>query len=709
MSLKETYQSRKQLIADNLQAKGVSNASVNDGLTTLAGKILLINVNEVFDLSASTDIIGVGSTVTFTSHVSPFEEDTKVELYKNGVYVEDMVNKGSGVYESNIVCDEEGVFSFHAKLDNKITETVKVTVRSPTNLKITSITGLRTSESDFIEYLYDGDEFKVTGTLQDDNSNPISNQEVEIVLHDEPICKAVTDSNGEFTATGINPYHNYPSEFNDMTLKAIYYSSGVYFTSEDSSTIVYRNISLEDEHFSFNYLQKLINVARDNKLHLTHNYNYQYNDVTNGVIINKELTINGHGYTIDGKYMARIFVIRDDTILDNINMVNAITLDSYFGGAINHDSGSLEINDCTFDNCRTADDSVNYSGGAIYTQGTSLTVKDSIFNNCYANHDGGAISALMNVIVSLTDSTFTNCSAKYNGGAIYDKGGNAGGSLTITGCTFANNSVTGFSAGEWNGGGAIYAQVICNISNSNFLHNVVNDATTQNYPYGGGALYLGGTSTGSIITDCTFDSNMGRYGGVSFHGGTSTYSNCLFINNYATAQGGVILLSATMSKIIDSIILNNSATAGSDGTKIFYTHSGGGFTLDYNWWGHNNSNKSSLTPVIPAKPDNSILDKWLYVTASVEDDSISVGDKSRIKYDLNHYATSSADGVYDAKKLPLVDLDIGTSLGNLNKSSIIINNGVSDIVEFTSQESGTAEITLSKKNIDYIRNTINVQ
>ena len=56
MSLKETYRSRKQLIADNLQAKGVSNASVNDGLTTLAGKILLINVNEVFDLSASIDI-----------------------------------------------------------------------------------------------------------------------------------------------------------------------------------------------------------------------------------------------------------------------------------------------------------------------------------------------------------------------------------------------------------------------------------------------------------------------------------------------------------------------------------------------------------------------------------------------------------------------------------------------------------------------------
>ena len=708
MSLKETYKSRKQLIASNLQAKGVS-ASVNDGLTTLAGKILLIK-NDVFDLSASADIIGVGNTVTFTSHVSPFEDDTKVELYKNGVYVEDMVNKGSGVYESNIVCDEAGVFSFHAKLNDKITETVKVTVRSPTNLKITSITGLRTLESDFIEYLYDGDEFTVTGTLQDDNSNPLSNQEVEIFIRDDYVCKTVTDENGIFTATVINPYHNYPSEFNNMALKAIYRSTELYFTSEDSSTIVYRRISLEDEPFSFNYLQKLINIARDNQIHLTHNYNYQYGDATNGVVINKELTINGHGYTIDGKYMARIFVIREDTILNNVIMVNAIASDGYYGGCINHDSGSLEINDCTFDNCRTKDDSVNYSGGAIYTQGTRLTVKDSIFNNCWANHEGGAISSLMNVIVSLTDSTFTNCSAKYNGGAIYDKGGNAGGSLTINGCTFANNTVTGFSTGEWNGGGAIYAQVICNISNSSFLHNTVSDATTHQYPYGGGALYLGGTSTGSNITNCIFDSNIARFGGVSFHGGTSTYSRCIFLNNYATDQGGVILVSGITSKVIDSIILNNNSAVSSANDKLFCSYSGGsGFTLDYNWWGHNNSNKGSLTPVIPAKPDNSTLDKWLYVTATVDNDSISVGDKARMKYDLNHYATSSADGVYDAKKLPLFDLDIGTSLGALNKSKVIINEGVTDIVEFTSQETGTAEITVSKKNIGYISTTINVQ
>ena len=38
-TLLETYQSVKELIADNLQEKGV-DASPNDGLTTLARKIL---------------------------------------------------------------------------------------------------------------------------------------------------------------------------------------------------------------------------------------------------------------------------------------------------------------------------------------------------------------------------------------------------------------------------------------------------------------------------------------------------------------------------------------------------------------------------------------------------------------------------------------------------------------------------------------------
>ena len=76
------------------------------------------------------------------------------------------------------------------------------------------------------------------------------------------------------------------------------------------------------------------------------------------------------------------------------------------------------------------------------------------------------------------------------------------------------------------------------------------------------------------------------------------------------------------------------------------------------------------------------------------------------RVDAKNYAS---DCVYDAKKLPLFDLDIGTSLGALNKSKVIINEGVTDIVEFTSQETGTAEITVSKKNIGYISTTINVQ
>ena len=41
MTLSETYISRKQLLADNLEAKGVTGYSANNGLTTLINAVLV--------------------------------------------------------------------------------------------------------------------------------------------------------------------------------------------------------------------------------------------------------------------------------------------------------------------------------------------------------------------------------------------------------------------------------------------------------------------------------------------------------------------------------------------------------------------------------------------------------------------------------------------------------------------------------------------
>jgi len=251
----------------------------------------------------------------------------------------------------------------------------------------------------------------------------------------------------------------------------------------------------------------------------------------NGVRINKALTINAVNCTISGSNLVRVFIIEGNVVLNNMSFVNATSEDTS-GGAIRHNSGSLEINDCVFDNCQ----STTWNGGAIQSS-TNLIVKRSKFNNTRARSGGGNGGAILSLgSLTIEDCSFNNASAFNKGGALYSEGT----SLTVKNSTFNNNNnaVTGFSTGSWNGGGAIYAQAMSTISNSNFVHNRVSDATTHQYPYGGGALYLGGNSAGSTITDCIFDSNIARFGGVSIHGGSGTYSDCLFINNYATDQVG---------------------------------------------------------------------------------------------------------------------------------------------------------------------------
>ncbi len=81
-TLLETYQSVKELIADNLQEKGV-NASSNNGLTTLAGKILDIQESE--ETPEETKTINckiVWNDNSNDKQVRP--ESIKVFLYKDG-------------------------------------------------------------------------------------------------------------------------------------------------------------------------------------------------------------------------------------------------------------------------------------------------------------------------------------------------------------------------------------------------------------------------------------------------------------------------------------------------------------------------------------------------------------------------------------------------------------------------------------------------
>ena len=78
---------------------------------------------------------------------------------------------------------------------------------------------------------------------------------------------------------------------------------------------------------SFTALQALINAASGSTVTLNKNYKFYASDDSayiNGITINKVLTINGNGYTIDGSNSAKIFDLHAAVTVNNLNFVNAL-------------------------------------------------------------------------------------------------------------------------------------------------------------------------------------------------------------------------------------------------------------------------------------------------------------------------------------------------------------------------------------------------
>ncbi len=137
---------------------------------------------------------------------------------------------------------------------------------------------------------------------------------------------------------------------------------------------------------SFSALNRIIGESTTDSLGLVHGYHYypEYDSkFITGIPISKTFTINGNNYTINAMNTARIFTIAGSVVLNNLTMINATSESSAtHGGAITHSGGSLELNDCVFDNCQAVSGSTFYYGGALYSTGTALTIKRSSFNTC---------------------------------------------------------------------------------------------------------------------------------------------------------------------------------------------------------------------------------------------------------------------------------------------------------------------------------------
>ena len=319
-------------------------------------------------------------------------------------------------------------------------------------------------------------------------------------------------------------------------------------------------------------------------------------DFTNGITINKDITIDGKGHTIDAKTLGRIFNIGEGftVTLTNATLINgkateggaiyndgSLTLsdvklsdnaaDSYGGAVFNN--GNLVVGNSVFESndiVNRGSASVDYGGAAIYNWYDGvLIVSGSNFTNNIKNYKNGdrlvgAIATIGDATIS--DSYFVNNTGRW-GGAISTAGyllaGDDVNTLTVSGSTFKEN-------GGLYGAGIFVAGSDFTVSDCVFDKNSAfgkGDMTPNNN--NGAAIVV--TDTGKditgIITDSNFTNNKAHFSGaVDICEGKITIKNSIFVNNSAEYCAGAIAVDSQINKpaveIINSKFDSNSAEYG---------------------------------------------------------------------------------------------------------------------------------------------------
>ena len=287
----------------------------------------------------------------------------------------------------------------------------------------------------------------------------------------------------------------------------------------------------------------------------------------NGVVINKNIAIDGKGHTIDAKNLGRIFSIGEGftVTLTNATLINGKATK---GGAIYND-GSLTLSDV-----KLSDNAADSYGGAVFNNG-HLVVSDSVFDSndivnrgsASVDYGGAAIYNWKEGTLKVTNSNFTNNIKNYKNGDNLVGAITTIGNATVSGSNFVNNS------GRW--GGAISATGAELRKNSSTL-TVSNTIFRDNAALYAGAVYIWGSNYN--IADCVFDNNTafgkGNMTPNNNNGGalvvsqvskfnepiTGTISGSKFTNNKAQ-YGGAAYFNKGFVTITDSVFENNIATA----------------------------------------------------------------------------------------------------------------------------------------------------
>ena len=422
--------------------------------------------------------------------------------------------------------------------------------------------------------------YNVSAVITDDNKNIIHDYvggHFKFVIDGKETTATYKD--GEYKATCIIP-------------------TGIYIiniTCSEENNLTIQTATIKNIRGTFTDLNIKVTNAQNNKLDLEYDFAYtpELGDdaYVNGVVINSDLTIDGHGYTISGSNAARIFKVNSGftLILNNVTVCDGRS-DAY-GGAI-YSEGNLNIKNSEFienavvgsvvapygDGTRTTTQSF---GGAIYIQDGLLSIEGSTFTGNIYNKSaaawglGGAVSANNTSSISIKNTIFEN-NFGFFGGALYIENV-AQNEAEIDGCTFINNNALQ--------GGAINIQtdesgqkLTVNIKNSQFIGNGVYSTglgTIWNDGGAGGAIQAANGPVKLIITDSNFTKNTVNsvntpgFGGAVYVYGDLEVNGCEFAENEAQVGSAITAGGAPTNTIVikNTLIKDNVAS----GNAAFYT------------------------------------------------------------------------------------------------------------------------------------------
>jgi hypothetical protein len=191
------------------------------------------------------------------------------------------------------------------------------------------------------------------------------------------------------------------------------------------------------------------------------------------------------------------------------------------------------------------------SGGCVnIAENSLLVVTDSVITNNTAENIAGAF--LIGGQLRLSNSLLANNTA-ITGGVI---DGGLRSNMTISNCTFAQNSATEYA-------GAVYTRGSTQLYNSLFLKNKA--------LIGGGYLMGPNNSTAALgaVQNCTYIGNQAAYGGavanLAFYApkNAMTITDSTFYSNFAADAGGVLWgFVGSTTAIKNSTFSSNGANAG---------------------------------------------------------------------------------------------------------------------------------------------------